>query len=118
MGSILRYVREVDVPQLAEKHDWEFRTKHQLGVELLTWFVKTIRALGVEAKVWLAVDGADAARPFLKLTLDLGIVVVSRWRKDARLYSVMNEILRKTVRKCCRRSQRTDVRGQKDNEFN
>jgi hypothetical protein len=26
------YVREVDVPKLVEKYDWEFRTKHQLGV--------------------------------------------------------------------------------------
>jgi len=79
------YVREIDVPKLAEKHDWEFRTKHQLGVELLTWFMKAIRVLGVEAKVWLAVDGAYATRPFLKPTLALGIVVVSRLRKDANL---------------------------------
>jgi hypothetical protein len=85
------YVRKVDVPKLAEKYDWEFRTKHQLGVELLTWFVKAIRALGVEAKVWLAVDGAYAARPFLKPTLDLGIVVVSRLRKDANLHDLPAE---------------------------
>ena len=52
------YVRAVDVPKLAEKYDWEFRTKHELGVELLTWFVTSIRALGVEAKVWLVADGA------------------------------------------------------------
>ena len=77
------YVREVDVPKLPEKYDWEFRTKHQLGVELLTWFMQSIRALGVEAKVWLAVDGGYAARPFLLPVLDLGIVVVSRLRKDA-----------------------------------
>ena len=64
------------------------RTKHQLGVELLTWFVKTLRTLGVEAKVWLAVDGAYAARPFLLPTLDLGIVVVSRLRKDACFYDL------------------------------
>ena len=85
------YVREVDVPQLAEKYGWEFRTKHQLGVELLSWFMKSIRALGVEAKVWLAVDGAYAARPFLKPTLDLGIVVVSRLRKDAHLRDLPGE---------------------------
>jgi hypothetical protein len=77
------YVREVDVPKLAEKYDWEFRTKHQLGVVLLTWFVNTIRVLRVEATIWLAVDGAYAARPFLKPVLALGIVVVSRLRKDA-----------------------------------
>jgi hypothetical protein len=82
------YVREVDVPELAEKHDWAFRTKHQLGVELLTWFMQSIRALGVETKVWLAVDGAYAARPFLLPVLDLGIVVVSRLRKDACLFDL------------------------------
>ena len=82
------YVREVDVPKLAEKYGWEFRTKHQLGVELLTWFMQAIRALGVEVKVWLAVDGAYAARPFLRPVLALGIVVVSRLRKDACLFDL------------------------------
>jgi hypothetical protein len=82
------YVREVDVPKLAEKYAWEFRTKHQLGVELLTWFMQSIRALGVKTKVWLAVDGAYAARPFLLPVLDLGIAVVSRLRKDACLFDL------------------------------
>jgi hypothetical protein len=82
------YVREVDVPKLAEKYDWEFRTKHQLGVELLTWFITTLRKLGVKTKVWLAVDGAYAARPFLLPVLELGIVVVSRLRKDACLFDM------------------------------
>lgn len=84
----LLYVREVDVPKLAGKYDWEFRTKHQLGVELLTWFMAALRALGVKTKVWLAVDGAYAARPFLLPVLALGIVVVSRLRKDACLLDV------------------------------
>ena len=82
------YVREVDVPKLAEKYDWEFRTKHELGVVLLTWFMQSLRALGVRAKVWLAVDGAYAARPFLLPVLALGIVVVSRLRKDACLFDL------------------------------
>lgn len=82
------YVREVDVPKLAEKYAWEFRTKHQLGVELLTWFMQSIRALGIKAKVWLAVDGAYAMRPFLLPVLALHIVVVSRLRKDACLYDL------------------------------
>ena len=84
----LLYVREIDVPKLAEKYGWEFRTKHQLGVALLTWFMQSIRALGVQAKVWLAVDGAYAARPFLLPVLVLGIVVVGRLRKDACLYDL------------------------------
>jgi hypothetical protein len=82
------YVREVDVPKLAEKYAWKFRTKHQLGVELLTWFLRSIRALGVEAKVWLATDGAYAVRPFLLPVVDMGIVVVSRLRKDACLFDL------------------------------
>lgn len=82
------YVREIDVPKLAEKYDWEFRTKYQLGVKLLTWFMQSIRALGVEAKVWLAVDGVYAAQPFLMPVLEMGIVVVSRLRKDACLYDL------------------------------
>jgi len=82
------YVRQVDVPKLSAKYAWEFRTKHQLGVELLTWFMQSIRVLGVQAKVWLAVDGAYAARPFLLPVLEMGIVVVSRLRKDACLFDV------------------------------
>jgi len=85
----LMYVREVDVPKLAARYGaWEFRTKHELGVFLLTWFVQAIRAYGVELKVWLAVDGAYAARPFLRPVLELGVVVVSRLRKDACLYDL------------------------------
>ena len=84
----LLYVRKVDLAWLAEKYDWEFRTKHQLGVELMTWFVKTLKALGVKAKVWLVVDGAYAAMPFLKPVLKLSVVVVSRMRKDACLYDL------------------------------
>ena len=82
------YVREVDVPHLVDKYDWEFRTKHQLGVELLTWFMNALGALGVKAKIWLVVDGAYAARPFLLPVLALGIVVVSRLRKDACLFDL------------------------------
>jgi hypothetical protein len=84
----LLYVRQVDVSKLADKYAWEFRTKHQLGVELLTWFMSTLRALGVKSRVWLAVDGAYAARPFLLPVLELGIVVVSRLRKDACLFDL------------------------------
>jgi len=83
------YVREVDVPKLAKKHGgWEFRTKHQLGVELLKWFLKSLRALGVKSAVWLTVDGAYAVRPFLKPVLEMGVVVVSRLRKDACLFDL------------------------------
>jgi hypothetical protein len=79
------YVRKVDVPKLKEKYAWEFRTKHELGVTLVTWFMQVLRKLGMKAKVWLVADGAYAARPFLLDVLALDITVVSRLRKDAKL---------------------------------
>jgi hypothetical protein len=82
------YVRKVDVPKLVDKYDWEFRTKHQLGVELLVWFMQSIRALGIQVKVWLVVDGAYAVRPFLLPGRAVGLVVVSRLRKDACLFDL------------------------------
>jgi|TARA_B100001971_G_scaffold90585_1_gene83537 hypothetical protein len=87
----LMYVLEIDVSKLVEKYDWEFRTKHQLGVELLTWFITTLRKLGVKTSVWLVVDGAYAARPFLLPILELGIVIVSRLRRDACLFDLPAE---------------------------
>jgi len=85
----LMYIRKVDVPKLVAKHgSWDFRTKHQLGVALLTWFMQAIREYGVQAKVWLVVDGAYSARPFLLAVLAMEIVVVSRLRKDACLYDL------------------------------
>ena len=82
----LLYVREIDVPKLAEKYDWKFRTKHQLAVELVLWFESTIRPLGMTCEVWAVADGAYAARPFLDPLVKKGIVVVSRLRKDAALF--------------------------------
>ena len=82
------YIREVDVPKLPEEYGWEFRTKHQLGVELLSWFMQSLGALGVKAKVWLVADGAYGVRPFLLPVLEMGLIVVSRLRKDACLYDL------------------------------
>jgi DDE superfamily endonuclease len=88
----LMYVREVDVPQLAEKHGhWKFRTKHELGVYLMRWFTQTIQRLRLNVSVWLAVDGAYAARPFLLPILKMGVTIVSRLRKDACLYDLPPE---------------------------
>jgi hypothetical protein len=74
------YVRQVDVPKLAAKYgSWDFHTKHELGVALLSWFLQAIRAYGVRAKVWLVVDGLYAARPFLLAVLAMEIVVIVRF---------------------------------------
>jgi hypothetical protein len=88
----LMYIRQVDVPKLAQKYgNWEFRTKHELGVELMKWFTQMISRLGLNLKVWLVVDGAYAARPFLLPVLSMGVTVVSRLRKDAGLYDLPPE---------------------------
>lgn len=84
----LLYVRAVDCPKLAEKYDWKFRTKHQLLVKLVTWFVTTARRLGLQCQIWLAVDGAYAARPVLRPLGELAVVVFSRLRKDAALFDL------------------------------
>jgi hypothetical protein len=84
----LLYVRAVDVPKLDEKHGWQFRTKHQLAAELIVWFVAMLRSLGLTAKVWVVTDGAYAARPFVDPVREQGVVVVSRLRKDAKLFDL------------------------------
>jgi hypothetical protein len=82
------YVRKVDVPKLKQKYDWQFKTKHELGIEMMTWFMQTLRAVGIQVPVWLAVDGAYAVRPFLLPLLSMGVTVASRLRVDARLYDL------------------------------
>src|SRR6266545_7714186 len=79
----LLYVRAKDVPRLAKDYPWEFRTKLALAVELVGWLVAWLGRPG--KAVWLAADGAYAKRPFLKPVQALGVVVVSRLRKDADL---------------------------------
>lgn len=87
----LLYVRQVDVPKLDAKYGWEFRTKHELAVELVLWFLTTVRELRIEAAVWVVADSAYAARPFLLPLVEKGVVVVSRLRKDACLFDLPPE---------------------------
>jgi hypothetical protein len=81
-------VREVDVPQLDAKRGWTFQTRHQLAAELVAWFVALLRSWKLERLVWIVVDGAYAARPFLDPVLAAGAIVVSRLRKDAALFDL------------------------------
>jgi hypothetical protein len=84
----LLYVRAQDVPPLKEKYGWEFRTKHELMVELVTWFVNTLRGLRFLCNIWFVADGAYAVRPVLKPLRKLGVVIFSRLRKDAKLFDL------------------------------
>lgn len=79
----LLYVRVKDVPKLAKRYPWTFRTKLELAAELVRWLCVWLSNVGKELRV--VVDGAYAKRPFLGPVLALGVVVFSRLRKDADL---------------------------------
>jgi len=80
------YIRRKDVPKLPKKLGWKFLTKLQQGCQLVTWAAEILHAAG--KKVWVVADGAYAKRPFVKPLRKLGVVVVSRLRKDAALYNL------------------------------
>ena len=79
----LMYVKKKDLPKLATRCDWIFRTKLQLAGELMTWAVKLLDSLG--KKCWVVMDGAYAYRAIFRVFLPLGVTIVSRLRKDAGL---------------------------------
>jgi hypothetical protein len=80
------YVRKKDLPGIDPKHRPEFRTKLEMGVELLRWASTWLGPLC--KSLWVVTDGAYAKAPFLKPALALGMTVVSRLRKDAALWTV------------------------------
>jgi hypothetical protein len=82
----LLYVRQKDIRPLTVLYRVKFRTKLELGVELVTWAAHWLKSLG--RALWVVADGAYAKRPFLQPVLALGAVVVSRLRRDAALWSL------------------------------
>lgn len=79
----LLYVRKKDVPALNKEYPWTFKTKLELAVELVELLLPWVKPLG--KAIWLVVDGAYAKAPFLRPMRQLGVIVVSRLRKDAHL---------------------------------
>lgn len=79
------YVREKDVPKLS-RHGWTFRTKLELGADLVRLAVETLGTAG--KRLWAVVDGAYAMRPFVRPVMALGVTLVGRLRKDAALRDV------------------------------
>ncbi len=80
------YVRKKDLPGIDPKHRPEFRTKLELAVELLRWARFWLGLL--KKPLWVVADGAYAKAAVLKPAKELGMVVVSRLRKDAALRTV------------------------------
>jgi hypothetical protein len=79
------YVRLADVKTLPRP--WPFYTKLELAKQLVLWITKVLAFLG--RPLWFVTDGAFAKRPFLRVARQQpGVVIVSRLRRDAALYTV------------------------------
>jgi hypothetical protein len=82
----LLYVRQKQIALLTAWYGVTFQTKLELAARLVRWAADWLRSLG--KPLWVVADGAYAKRPFLKAARQAKVVVVSRLRKDARLWSV------------------------------
>jgi DDE superfamily endonuclease len=82
----LLYVRKKDIRPLWALYKVKFRTKLEMAAEMVEWAFNWVKSLG--KALWIVADGAYAKRPFLQRVLALGVVVVSRLRKDAALRSL------------------------------
>jgi len=80
------YVRQKDIAKVPKKLRWKFQTKLEQAAELVAWAAGIAFSSG--KRLWIVADGFYAKRPFLKPVLKLGVVVVSRLRRDACLYSL------------------------------
>jgi hypothetical protein len=84
------YVRQKNLKSIAPCNKVKFQTKLEQAVGLVEWAVQTLAGLG--KTLWIVADGAYAKRPFLRPALALGVVIVSRLRKDAALWSLPETI--------------------------
>jgi hypothetical protein len=91
------YVRRKNISALPTQLGWEFQTKLQQGADLVAWAAKIAWAAG--KRLWVVADGAYAKRAFLKPLLKLGVVVVSRLRKDAHLNTLPPQLKKGQRRK-------------------
>jgi hypothetical protein len=85
------YVRKLDVAKLDQRHGWEFRTKLELALEMIEHVMGCFRALGSQAKFMVVFDGAYAARGLVKPLAAGGVTVISRLRRDAKLFDLPTE---------------------------
>jgi hypothetical protein len=79
------YIRSCDVEKLPQEYGWTFKTKLQLGAELVQWLYSLCVLAGIS--LWIVFDGAFTKRGFLR-NLPAGVIAVGRLRKDGSLSSV------------------------------
>jgi hypothetical protein len=80
------YIRAKDIGKLPRYYRWQFQTKLQQAAELIRWAADLAAATG--KTVWIVADGFYAKRPVIKVVRSLGVVLISRLRKDATLWTL------------------------------
>jgi hypothetical protein len=80
------YVRQVNLQSIPASSGVTFQTKLEQAAMLVEWLALWLKNCG--KRLWLAVDGAYAKKPFLERATKAGARVVSRLRRDAALWSV------------------------------
>lgn len=89
----LMYVRQKDIASVPRRSKVRFRTKLEMAAELIDWAADRLQFLG--KTVWAVMDGAYGKKPVLQRAKKKNVVVVSRLRKDARLYNVPKPVRRR-----------------------
>lgn len=82
------YVRNVDIDTLKQRDNWGFRTKHELALDLCRQVMRTLRALSSKAGFVVVFDGAYAAKTLVRPLIAEGATVVTRFRRDAKLFDL------------------------------
>jgi hypothetical protein len=87
------YVKAKDIQNVG----LSFKSKTEQAVELSEWAYDCCKNLG--KKLWIVTDGGFTRASFLKPVVKMGVVVITRLRKDAVLYAEL-----KQPRKCKRQA--------------
>ena len=80
------YIRRKDLARFDTEHRPAFATKWEMAVDLMKWIRSWLSGWG--KPLWVVADGAYAKATFLRPMIALGIVVVSRLRKDSALWTL------------------------------
>jgi hypothetical protein len=90
------YVRRKDIDKIPAEYGWKFQTKLDQAAALINWLAVW---MGTTKKtIWLAMDGAYAKRVVLRAAKAARVIVVSRLRHDAALWTLPDPKPRKGKR--------------------
>jgi hypothetical protein len=78
--------RPVSLARLTPWYRIKFQTRLEQAADMVEWLTQSLWGLG--KTVWIVADGAYARKPFLRPALKTGVVIVSRLRFDAALWTV------------------------------